>query len=91
MAEDCKVEAIEKYLKEELDSVTIERSIDSGRNALVLRIKSGNRFASAVITKEFLEKNIADEIPGILRAYLLAEHLRECDFPIVVTRTGLTD
>ncbi len=90
MAEDRKVEAVEKYLKEEFDSAAIERGIDSGRNALVFKIKNANRFASAVITNEFLEKNAADEIPGILRAYLLAEHLRECDFPIVVTRTGLT-
>lgn len=91
MADENKLEAVEKYLKEEFDSPAIERSFDSGQDALVLKIKTNSRLATAVITNQFLEKNPADDIPGILRTFMLAEHLRECDFPVVVTRTGLTD
>ncbi|MFZ2445100.1 MAG: hypothetical protein WAW37_01965 [Syntrophobacteraceae bacterium] len=91
MSDTDKIAAVEKYLKEEFDAAAIESGLHAGRKARIFKIKSADRSATAIVENEFLEKHSAEAIPGILRTYLLAEHLKECSFPIVVTTGGLTD
>ena len=91
MADDDKIAAVVKYLSEELGPDAIENNYDSGRKAQVFKLSSGGRNSSAVVTDEFFEKNAAAAIPGRLKAFLLAEHLKDCNFPLVVTANGLSD
>ena len=90
MAEDDKLSAIQHYFEGEFNSCTIEYRFDFGETAYIFEIKT-TRACTAIIKKEFLEANSVEAIPDILRKFLLAEHLRECDFPIVVSNLGLTE
>jgi hypothetical protein len=90
MAESEKISAIHHYLNEEFNPCTIEYRYDFGKMAHIFEIRT-TRFCTAIIKNEFLEANSPQAIPAILRKFLLAEHLRECSFPIVVTNSGLTD
>ena len=91
MIESEKTAAVYSYLKEHFDSCAVTDSFDPGTNSQVFRFQSGDSQRTAVVEKAFFEKHSAVAIPDILRRFLLAEHLRECKFPIVVTPTGLTD
>ncbi|MHC1728093.1 MAG: hypothetical protein AB9866_19170 [Syntrophobacteraceae bacterium] len=91
MADSEKVSAVYNYLEKEFDSRSITESYEAGRKAHVFKIQSGNSRHTAVIRDDFFEKQDAQSIADTLERFLLAEHLRECDFPIVVTPTGLSD
>ncbi len=91
MIEKDKIQAVYSYLKEQFDSSEISDSYDPGKSSQVFRVQTGISQCTAVVNGAFLEKHSAGEIPDILRRFLLAEHLRECDFPIVVTPSGLSD
>jgi len=91
MVDKDKISAVYGYLTQEFGPCVISDSFDQGRNAHVFTIESGNSRSSAVVNRDFLERNTAETIPVILRKFLLAEHLRECNFPIVVTPVGLSD
>jgi len=69
VSETDKIAAVEKYLKKEFDSATIESGHDAGRKARVFKIKSANHSSTAIVENEFLEKHSAEAIPGLLRTY----------------------
>ncbi len=56
VSETDKIAAVEKYLKKEFDSATIESGHDAGRKARVFKIKSANHSSTAIVENEFLEK-----------------------------------
>jgi hypothetical protein len=91
MIESEKIAAVYSYLKQQFDSCAITDSYDTGTSSQVFRVQTGDSHCTAVVEKAFLEKHSALAIPEILSRFLLAEHLRECNFPIVVTPSGLTD
>jgi hypothetical protein len=90
VTETDKIAAVHQYLNEELNPSTIENHFDSGQMAHIFEVKT-TRSHTTIVKNEFLENNSAQAIPGILRKFLLAEHLKECNFPIVVTNSGLTE
>jgi hypothetical protein len=90
VAESDKIAAVCQYLNGEFNPCSIDYHFDLGKMAHVFAIKATGSY-TAVIQNEFLETKSTQEIPSILRKFLLAEHLRECNFPIVVTNSGLTD
>jgi hypothetical protein len=90
VTETDKISGVLQYLNEEFNLCTIQNHFDFGRMAHVFDIRT-TKSNTIVVQKEFLEAHSGEEIPGILRRFLLAEHLRECNFPIVVTNSGLTD
>jgi hypothetical protein len=91
MIEGEKIAAVHSYLKEHFDSCVVTDSYDPGTSSQVFRFQSGDVQRTAVVEEAFLEKNSAVAIPDMLRRFLLAEHLKECNFPIVVTPSGLSD
>jgi len=90
VAESDKISAVRQYLSGEFDSSTIDYRFDSGRMAHVFEIKT-TRTYTGIVKNEFLEAHSAQAIPAMLKKFLFAEHLRDCNFPIVVTTSGLTD
>jgi hypothetical protein len=90
VAESDKISAVRQYLSGEFESCTIDYRFDSGQMAHVFEIKT-TRSHTAIVKNEFLEAHSAQAIPAVLGKFLFAEHLRECNFPIVVTNFGLTD
>ncbi|MCE5335376.1 MAG: hypothetical protein LLG06_12405 [Desulfobacteraceae bacterium] len=90
MTDGEKIAAVYSYLKEEFGQCRITDSYESGREAQVFRIESDRMGSTALVTSKFLSTYEAGIIPETLRKFLLAEHLRECNFPIVVTESGLS-
>lgn len=90
MSDGNKIAAVYSYLKDEFGQCEITDSYESGREAQAFRIQSDRMRSTALITSKFLNTFEAGQIPETLRKFLLAEHLRECDFPILVTETGLS-
>lgn len=91
MADGEKIAAVYEYLRKEFESCSITDSYEFGRRGQVFRIETANALRTAVIRDDFFDKQDVRSIPGTLRSFLLAEHLRECDFPLVVTPDGLSD
>ncbi len=91
MGDSEKIAAVYDYLKAEFESCSITDSYNGERKARVFRVESANSRHTALVEDVFFERNTAQSIPETLRKFLLAEHLRECNFPIVVTANGLTD
>ncbi len=84
-----KVAAVRKYLSLEFPGLEIRDHYDSGRKAQCFEIGSGGTCSEAIISKEVLEDHDEDKIVKLLKSFLLVEHLRECDLPIIVTNEGL--
>ncbi|MGA3117060.1 MAG: hypothetical protein ABSF90_21800 [Syntrophobacteraceae bacterium] len=84
-----KVAAVRKYLSLEFPGLEIRDHYDSGRMAQCFEIGSGRTCSKAIISKGILEDRDEGEILRMLKSFLLVEHLRECDLPIIVTTDGL--
>jgi hypothetical protein len=84
-----KVDAVRKYLSLEFPGLEIRDHYDSGRMAQCFEIGSGRTCSKAIISKGILEDRDEGEILRMLKSFLLVEHLRECDLPIIVTTDGL--
>jgi len=84
-----KVAAVRKYLSLEFPGLEIRDHYDSGRMAQCFEIGSGRTCSEAIISKEVFDDHDEGEILKILKSFLLVEHLRECDLPIIVTNEGL--
>jgi hypothetical protein len=84
-----KVAAVRKYLSLQFPGLEIRDYYDSVRKAQCFEIGTGATCSKAIISKEVLEDRDEGEILRILKSFLLVEHLRECDFPIIVTNEGL--
>ncbi len=91
MADGEKIAAVYEYLQKEFESCSITDSYEFGRRGRVFKIETANALRTAVIRDDFFERQDARSIPATLKGFLLAEHLRECDFPLVVTPDGLSD
>lgn len=91
MGDRKRIDAVYTYLKDEFGQCAITDAYESGREAHVFRIESGNMRSTALVKREFFDMFDPRDIPDTLRKFLLAEHLRECNFPIVVTPSGLSD
>lgn len=89
MVNNEKIAAVRKYLSHEFPGFEILDHYDSGRMAQCFEIGSG-KCSKAIISEEFLENHNESEIQATLKGFLLAEHLGECDIPIIVTSTGLS-
>jgi hypothetical protein len=89
MINEEKVAAVRKYLSLEFPGLEIRDHYDSGRVAHCFVIGSGGTCSKAIIAEEVLEDHDESEILRMLKSFLLVEHLRECDFPIIVTNEGL--
>jgi hypothetical protein len=89
MIGEDKVKAVREYLQGELGSSAIRDHYEPGRKAQVFVVESAEGSHKAVVSYEFLQDHEAGAIPGVLKKFLLAEHLRECDDPILVTAKGL--
>ena len=90
MVNEEKIAAVRKYLSLEFPGLEIRDHYDSGRMAQCFEIGPGRPCPRTIISKEFFEDHNGAEIPATLKGFLLAEHLRECDIPIVVTNAGLS-
>jgi hypothetical protein len=90
MIDESKVTAVRQYLTQEFPVTKIRDWFDSGRMAQCFEIESGKTWPKAIFSEEFLEDHADNEIPALLKGFLLAEHLKECDLPIVVTNDGLS-
>ncbi|MGA2401166.1 MAG: hypothetical protein ABSG91_05590 [Syntrophobacteraceae bacterium] len=84
-----KVAAVRKYLSLEFPGLEIRDHYDPGGMAQCFETGPGRIWFKAIISEEFLEDHEEGEIPAILRSFLLVEHLRECELPIIVTSEGL--
>jgi len=84
-----KVDAVRKYLSLEFPGLEIRDHYDSGRMAQCFEIGSGRTCSEAIISKEVFDDHDEGEILKILKSFLLVEHLRECDYPVIVTNEGL--
>ena len=85
-----KVAVVRKYLSLEFPGLEIRDHYDSGRMAQCFEIGSGMTCSMAIISEEVLDDHDEGEILKILKSFLLIEHLRECDLPIIVTNKGLS-
>jgi len=84
-----KVTAVRGYLAREFPGAEIRDRYDSGRRAQFFEVGSGSSCHKVIVSGEFLEDHAEDEIPKLLKRFLLVEHLRECTLPIIVTNDGL--
>lgn len=89
MADQEKITAVRKYLRDEFADCEIRDRHEPGLRAQIFQVELGKGRREARISEEFLSDNAALDIPRLLREFLLAEHLRECDFPLIVTNAGL--
>jgi hypothetical protein len=87
--DETKVKAVYDYLQEEFKGCAVRDRYESGRMVQIFIIETGQANHKAVVSEEFLEDHEAAAIPVALRRFLLAEHLRECKDPILVTTRGL--
>ena len=83
------MKAVYDYLQEEFKNCAVRDRYESGRTAQVFTVETGQANHKAVISEEFLSNHAAEAIPDALKRFLLAEHLRECKDPILVTTKGL--
>ena len=84
-----KVAAVRKYLMLEFPDFQIRDYYESGRMAQCFEIGSERTRFKTIVSEEFLKDHDENEIPVMLKRFLLVEHLRECDLPIIVTNEGL--
>ena len=90
MIDAGKVAAVRKYLSIEFPGLEIRDRYDSGRMAQCFEIGDGRTCSRAILTETFLADHDEAEIPSMLKSFLLVEHLRECNLPIIVTNEGLS-
>lgn len=86
-----KIAAVYDYLGEEFQDSGIEDRFDAARDARLFTITTGKFTRTVVIKRDFFENNTVQTVRNVLKGFLLAEHIRECDFPLVVTAAGLSD
>ena len=89
MVEEEKVKAVCEYLVDEFKDGAVAESYDPGRQAHAFKIQTAKSSHEAVVAKEFFDLHPSASIPGVLKRFLLAEHLRDCAQPIRVTAHGL--
>jgi hypothetical protein len=90
MSNDKKIQAIREYLQEEFPGAVIEDRREPDEKAYVFRIGAGTVPHVARITDPFLAGCEAPKVASRLRAFTLAEHLRDMGgTAIVVTPDGL--
>jgi hypothetical protein len=90
MIDAGKIAAVRKYLSLEFPGLEIRDHYDSGRMAQCFEIGPGGTCPKAILTEAFLQDHDEAEIPATLKSFLLVEHLRECNLPIIVTNEGLS-
>jgi hypothetical protein len=90
MVDEAKISAVRKYLSLEFPGLEIRDHYDAGRKAQCFETGPGGYRSKAIISREFLEHCDTEEIPAKLKSFLLAEHLKECNMPIIVTSAGLS-
>ncbi|MGC9966357.1 MAG: hypothetical protein ABSE08_13220 [Syntrophobacteraceae bacterium] len=84
-----KVVAVRKYLSLEFPGLEIRDHYDSGRMAQCFEIGPERTCFKAILAEKFFEDHDEGEIAPTLKGFLLVEHLRECDYPVIVTNEGL--
>jgi len=90
MIDEEKVTTVRQYLASEFPVSEIEDWYDSGRKAHCFKIGSAGTCRDVIFSGEFLLDHGENEIPELLKSFLLVEHLRECDLTIIVTNEGLS-
>lgn len=90
MVDERKVQSVVAHFESEFPGCTIEEKQDPDQRLVRFAIINGSTTYRAIIAYEFLEDHKAEEIPSLLRMFLLTEHLRELpSTPLVVTNRGL--
>ena len=89
MIGEDKLNAVREYLQGELGGLAVRDRYEPGRKAQIFTVESEKRSYNAEVSCEFFQDFEAGAIPGVLKKFLLAEHLRECADPILVTAKGL--
>ena len=84
-----KISAVRDFLSQEFPNSGVLDHYEPGKEAQCFEVTQGKGSLKAVISEEFLEDHTEDEIRVLLKKFLLVEHLRECDLPIIVTNEGL--
>jgi hypothetical protein len=90
MIDEGKVAAVRQYLAREFPASEIRDWYDSEQKAQCFEIGSGKDTLKAILSGEFLKDHAENEIPRLLESFLLVEHLKECDLPIIVGNDGLS-
>jgi hypothetical protein len=90
MVDKEKVAAVRRYLSVEFPDLEVRDHYDSERIAQCFEVGQGRRSSVAIISRQFFEDHEESQIPAMLKAFLLVEHLRECDLPILVGNEGLS-
>jgi len=86
-----KIDAVREYLRSQFQGCAIEDLFDEGRMSQTFTITCGKSIFIARIQKEFLDNRGSSDISGLLRTFLLAEHLRDLEnTPVIITNSGLS-
>jgi hypothetical protein len=85
-----KLNAVHDYLKDEFPGSEIEVRFEPCEKVHVFQILQQGKSHRAIVTEAFLNVREAPQVQATLKAFTLAEHLREMGTtPIVVTPNGL--
>jgi len=85
-----KLKAVQNYLQSEFPGSEIEVGFEPVEKVHVFHILQQGKFHRAMVTETFLNVREAPQIQAALKAFTLAEHLRELGAtPVVVTPHGL--
>ena len=89
MSEQEKLKAIQDYLLSEFPGSKIEIRYEPKERIHLVQILHEGESHRAILVEAFLSICEVSQIPAILEEFTLAEHLRECATPILVTPEGL--
>jgi hypothetical protein len=90
MDDQEKLKGVHSYLQSEFPGSEIEVRYEPGEKVHVFQILQQGKSHRAIVTETFLNVREASQIPATLKAFTLAEHLRELGAtPVVVTPHGL--
>ena len=90
MSDQEKLQAVEDYLQTEFPDGKIEVKYETAGRIHRFHIMHQGKPHCAIVVEAFLQGRATDQIAATLRAFTLAEHLRELGVtPVVVTPEGL--
>jgi hypothetical protein len=90
MNDQEKLKAVHTYLQSEFPGSEIEFRYEPGEKVHVFQIVQQGKSHRALVTEAFLNVREASLVEATLKAFTLAEHLRELGAtPVVVTPHGL--
>ena len=90
MDDQEKLKAVQNYLQSEFPGSEIEVIFQPDEKVHVFQILQQGKSHRAMVTETFLNVREAPQIQATLKAFTLAEHLRELgQTPVVVTPHGL--